>query len=200
MHFDSIADNRKQVFVITRYILILSTGAMVFLEYRSGGSLWLIAFMVLVALASNVLLGSLPPRRFFEPSVQAPLLVGDTAMVSIMILFTRNGGELFLFFIFVLLMAAKINNLAALSLAGALVGLASMFLTGTAEVFSALMRVPFFFATALFFGYVALPERGETRSRPAKAKLRRLVAAPASPPIGMLQVDYETRLHAPRLR
>ena len=171
-------------------------------EGRSLASLLLIVFFTLCALASNVVLSRLSARRFFDPSLQSVLLVADTALLSIMILFTQAGGQFFLLFFVVLAMSAKIDNLGMLALGGAGIGLASMFLPGSGDFLPALMRVPFFFATALFFGYVVVPERaGDVRSRRLR-ELRPRKAPTAEPavPSGMLQVSYETRLHTPRLR
>ena len=197
MRTETLADSRKQIFLVVRYILILTTGALVFVESHGNVSPVMVAFLLFAALASNVVLGSLPSHSFFDPSLQAALLVGDTAMVSIMILFTRAGSEFFFFFFFVLLMAAKIDNLITLGLAGAVVGALSLFLTNPSGMLSpALMRVPFFFAAALFFGYVALPERaGDIRPHATAAKPRRTSSGNET-----LRVEYSSRLHSPRLR
>ncbi|MBI3782158.1 MAG: hypothetical protein HY270_02035 [Deltaproteobacteria bacterium] len=198
-----MVDSRKQVFIAIRYILILAASALVIVEGRGLASLLLITVLTLGALASNVVLSRLPARRFFDPSLQSVLLVGDAAMLSVMILFTHASGEFFLLFFVVLAMAAKIDNLAMLAMGGATVGLASIFLPGSGDFLPALMRVPFFFAASLFFGYVVVPERaGDVRSRPLR-ELRPRKLAPSSAaeqPSGMLQVSYETRLHTPRLR
>ena len=203
MQIESVVESRKQVFIAIRYILILATAALVMVEGHGLASLLLIILLTLAALASNVVLSKLPSKRFFDPSLQSILLVGDTAMLSVMILFMRAGGEFFLLFFVVLAMAAKIDNLAMLALGGAAVGLTSMILPGGGDFLPALMRVPFFFATSLFFGYVVVPERaGDVRSgRRRELRPRKAAASVADPaPNGMLQVSYETRLHTPRLR
>lgn len=144
-----------------RYALILATGALAFLELGKDGSPIPIAVLTLVAIASNLVLSTAPPFSFFDARTQAPVLVGDTVMISFALLFTRASQESFLFFFFVLIMAAKVENFVLLGLGAALIGVASFLVadTGTSVVSPSLMRIPFLFATGIFFGYVVLPER-----------------------------------------
>jgi len=151
---------RKQRFLLCRYALIFVTGAVGFLE-TTGGSPVPIAVLVALAMCSNLFLGTVPPFSFFDATMQAPILVTDTAMVSAVLLLARASQEFFLFFFFMLIMAAKIENLVALVVGAALIGITSLlFTSGDAGWLSPLlMRIPFLLATALFYGYVVLPER-----------------------------------------
>jgi hypothetical protein len=58
-------------------------------------------------------------------------------------------------------MAAKVENMVMLGVCAALVGLASFLMADPTGGWAApsLMRIPFLFAAAVFFGYVVLPER-----------------------------------------
>lgn len=152
---------RKQRFLLIRYVLILATGSLAFLELGRDVSPLAVTVLILAAIASNVVLGSFPPFSFFDSRTQAPVLVGDTAMISIALLFTRASQETFLFFFFVLIMAAKLENLVLLGIGAALIGVASFLLgdLGDAMLSPSLMRIPFLFAVGIFFGYVVLPER-----------------------------------------
>ncbi len=152
---------RKQRFLLIRYALILATGALAFLELGQDVSPLPTAVLLLVAIASNLVLSTAPPFSFFDARTQAPVLVGDTAMIAFALLLTRASQESFLFFFFVLIMAAKIENFLLLGVAGALIGVASFLVadTGGGMISPSLMRIPFLFATAIFFGYVVLPER-----------------------------------------
>ena len=154
-------DKRKQTFLICRYVLIVSTGLLAYAEVSQSGSAVGVALLVVVALTSNVVLSQAPPFSFFDAWMQAPVLVADTAMISIALLLSRASQESFLFFFFVLIMAAKIENLVVLGIGAGLIGFAS-FLLGDPEgawMSPILMRVPFMLATGIFFGYVVLPER-----------------------------------------
>jgi hypothetical protein len=161
VHREAEALNRKQTFLIVRYVLILATGAVAFLEQAAVVSPLPVAVIVLLALASNVALGQSSPFSFFDAWLQAPVLVSDTAMISIALLLTRASQEFYLFFFFVLIMAAKLENLAMLGIGAALIGFASFLMADPNGGWASptLMRVPFLFATGVFFGYVVLPER-----------------------------------------
>lgn len=158
---ESDAIGRKSTFLLCRYALIFATGGLAFAEVAKDTSPLPIAVLVVVALASNVVLSQASPLSFFDAWMQAPVLVADTAMISIALLLTRASQESFFFFFFVLIMAAKVENLTMLGICAALVGVASFLITGPAAGWASptLMRVPFMFATAVFFGYVVLPER-----------------------------------------
>lgn len=157
----SEALKRKQLFLICRYTLILATGGLVIAEIAKEASFLPGALLVAIAIASNLVLSRVEPFGFFDPWLQAPVIVSDTALISMSLLLSRASQELFLFFFFVLIMAAKLESLVTLGICAAVIGLAS-FLLGTDQAGWAsptLMRVPFTFATGLFFGYVVLPER-----------------------------------------
>jgi len=151
---------RKQRFLLCRYALIFVTGAVGFLETAQSSPVP-IAMLVALAMISNLFLGTVPPFGFFDATMQAPILVTDTAMVSAVLLLARASQEFFLFFFFMLIMAAKIENLVALVIGAGLIGVTStLFAQADSGWLSPLlMRIPFLLATALFYGYVVLPER-----------------------------------------
>jgi hypothetical protein len=150
---------RKQRFLLCRYVLILVTGALGMLQ--SSGSPAPILLLVALALLSNLYLGTISPFSFFDALMQAPILVTDTAMVSAVLLVSRASQEFFLFFFFAMIMAAKIENLTILAVCAGLIGVISLFAgdVNAGLMSPLLMRVPFLLATALFYGYVVLPER-----------------------------------------
>jgi hypothetical protein len=169
---------RKKTFLLCRYALILFTGALAFIEAAKNNSPLPVAVLVLTAIASNIALGNAPPYSFFDAWTQAPVLVADTAMISIALLLTRASQESFFFFFFVLIMAAKVESLTTLGICAALVGVASFLLAdpSTGWVSASLMRIPFMFAAAIFFGYVVLPERtGEMQGFETRSPLQRKV-------------------------
>ncbi len=157
---ESDALARKQRFLLCRYALILVTGAIGFIETGTGSPLP-VAVLVGVALFSNLYLGTISAFSFFDASMQAPILVADTAMISSVLLISRASQEFFLFFFFILIMAAKIENLVALAACALLIGVASLFFGNldAGWLSPVLMRIPFLLATSLFYGYVVLPER-----------------------------------------
>jgi hypothetical protein len=189
---ESDALGRKNAFLLCRYALILSTGALAFIEIAKEASPVPVAVLVITALASNVALSQAPPFSFFDAWTQAPVLVSDTAMISIALLVTRATQESFLFFFFVLLLAAKVENLVTLGICAALVGFASFLLADPSGgwVSPTLMRIPFMFAAAVFFGYVVLPERtGEMNGFNSPAPVRRKAPAMKGPRLKDLSVN-----------
>src|SRR3972149_11435270 len=115
------ASRRKQLFLLCRYTLILATGCLVVSETSSESSLLPAALLILTAIASNLVLGQVDPFGFFDPWFQAPVIVSDTAMVSISLLLARAGQGSFLFFFFLLIMAAKVENMVTLAICAVLI-------------------------------------------------------------------------------
>jgi hypothetical protein len=152
----SVAAARKRTFLACRYVLILATGALTFREIATGASLSLAVVWVGTALASNIVMSRVSPFAFFDAGFQAPLLVADTAMISMAFLLTRAGQEMYLFFFFLLIVVAKVENLIMVVICAALIGVSSIVFSSGAPT---LMRLPFMFAVGIFFGYVILPER-----------------------------------------
>jgi hypothetical protein len=172
---------RKQRFILCRYGLILVTGAVGFLEAAQGSPIP-IAGLIGLAIVSNLFLSTVPPFSFFDATMQAPIHITDTAMVSAVLLLARASQEFFLFFFFILIMAAKIENLTMLVIGAVLIGVTSLLFTNMEGGWLSplLMRIPFLLATALFYGYVVLPERtGKMTplSKPSQAKIAAAGAA-----------------------
>ncbi len=164
---------RKQRFLLCRYGVVLVTGAVGFLEAGEGSPVP-IAVLIGLAILSNIYLGSISPFSFFDANMQAPILVIDTAMVSAILLIARASQEFFLFFFFILIMAAKIENLVLLGVGALVIGFASLLFTNLDDGIMSplLMRVPFLESTALFYGYVVLPERTGHMSKLGTPKFR----------------------------
>jgi hypothetical protein len=155
------ARTRKSTFLLCRYALIMATGGLAFAEVAKEASPLPIVGLIALAVTSNIVLGQASPFSFFDAWTQAPVLVADTAMISIALLLTRATQESFFFFFFLLIMAAKIENLVMLAIGAGVIGFASFMMSDPAAGWAAptLMRVPFMFAAGIFFGYVVLPER-----------------------------------------
>jgi hypothetical protein len=152
---------RKHRFLLCRYALILVTGVIGYMQLSITGSPVPITALVAIGVLSNLYLGTISPFNFFDANMQAPVLVADTAMVSAVLLVARASQEFFLFFFFILIMAAKIENLVLLGVGATLIAVMSLFFADlhAGWVSPIIMRVPFMLATALFYGYVVLPER-----------------------------------------
>jgi hypothetical protein len=174
------AQARKQRFLLCRYALILVTGIVGYLQGTHQGSPMPITIVMVIAVVSNLYLGTISAFSFFDATMQAPILITDTAMVSAVLMISRANQEFFLFFFFVLIMAAKIENLTVLGVTAALIGVASLLFTDLKDGWLSpiLMRVPFMLATALFYGYVVLPER-TGQMTPMNVNTARILSAKA---------------------
>jgi signal transduction histidine kinase len=163
MSTDLIAPGeRRRTFLLVRYVLIIAVGALAVVQDREPLPLS-IALLIFGALASNLGLAGVTSQLFFRWWVQAPILLFDTVWVSIVLLNAHLSQEFFLFF-FVLFLAAMSENLGLLAVGAVLIGGANLVLAGpTALTAASLIRVPFFFATAIFYGYTVDITRQERR-------------------------------------
>ncbi|MBI4517506.1 MAG: hypothetical protein HY699_17015 [Deltaproteobacteria bacterium] len=157
------AAERRQTFLVVRYVLILAVGSLAVVEkpLLPAG----IVALICGALLSNLALRWVPIAHFFRWWVQGPILISDTVWVSVVLLSGNLSQEFFLFF-FVLFLAAISESLGLLAVGAVLIGTASLVLAGSAATLSAasLIRVPFFFAAALFYGYIVDNTKQERRA------------------------------------
>ncbi len=153
---------RRHTFLIVRYVLIIAVAGLVVVQEAGPLPLSIVA-VICAALMSNVGLSRVPPHYFFLWWIQGPVLIGDTLWVSVVLLATQMGQEFFLFF-FVLFLAAIGENLGLLAVGAVMIGGASILLAGPHALTAAsLIRVPFFFATAIFYGYIVDNTKQERR-------------------------------------
>lgn len=163
MSVDVIAPGeRRRTFLLVRYVLIIAVGALAVVQDHEPLPLS-IALLICGAFVSNFALTAVGSPLFFRWWVQAPVLLLDTVWVSIVLLNARLSQEFFLFF-FVLFLAAISENLGLLAVGAVLIGAANLVLAGpTALTAASLIRVPFFFTTAIFYGYTVDLTRQERR-------------------------------------
>lgn len=145
---------RRHTFLLVRYVLIIAVSSLTILNVQTALSVSQIV-LVVVALTSNALLGRVNPEHFFRWWVQGPVLLADTVWIALVLLSAGFGQQFFLFYFIELFLAAISESLALLAVGAALIGVASIALGSDGGLSSAtLIRVPFFFATAVFYGYV----------------------------------------------
>ncbi|OGQ77662.1 MAG: hypothetical protein A3F90_16925 [Deltaproteobacteria bacterium RIFCSPLOWO2_12_FULL_60_19] len=155
--------------VLLRYVLI-AAAAYLFLFEGTTSSPTLIAAIIAGALLSNVLLSQVPEERLTRPAIVGALVCFDIAWIAFGLWYGRETGDnIFFLYFFVLFLAAMGQNLLLIAGAGALIGLVDLaILVGPSQAQSgwtspALIRVPFIFTTALFYGY--LTERWKREHR-----------------------------------
>lgn len=152
----------KRAFLLLRYALIAATAWLLLAEdgFRSPP---LVAIgCVAFALASNLVIAALPPKYTSSPSFGPAIIFVDTAWIAAAALASgRFSAEFYLLYFFVVLLAAigeslRLIALTTLAVCGAYLYLMSA-TGGTWSLWSSpsLWRIPFLFAAAVFYGYLA---------------------------------------------
>jgi signal transduction histidine kinase len=158
----------QRAFILLRYTLIAATAYLLMVEDQFAlpplGSILVIA----AALASNVLIAQLPQRITQHTSFGIALVVGDTIWITALLLISgRFNAEFFYLYFFVLLLAAIGENLrliavGAVAICGAyLYGLAATGGSWSLWRSPSLIRIPFLFTAAAFYGFLVERTRSE---------------------------------------
>jgi signal transduction histidine kinase len=165
----------QRAFLLLRYTLIAATAYLLLVE--EGLAMPPVAAVVLIvlALASNVLVASLPPRLSSSPYFGPAVILCDTLWITAALLISgRFSADFFFLYFFILLLAAIGENLWLIALAAVAVCGAYLYvLSATGGAWSlwtspSLIRIPFLFTVATFYGYLVDRTRQE-RSRAQEA-------------------------------
>jgi len=159
-----------RAFLILRYTLIVATAYLLLVEgdfsTPPAGAILLIA----AALASNVVLAQLPPHAINSTTFALGVIVCDTTWITGVLLNSgRFNAEFFYLYFFVLLLAAIGENLRLIAVGAVAVCMAYVYLLMHAgENWSlwsspSLIRIPFLFIAAAFYGYLVDRTRHERR-------------------------------------
>jgi len=155
--------------ILLRYVLI-AAAAYLFLFEGEISSPAVIAGVIAGALLSNVLLSQVPGDVLMRPLVVGLIVSIDTAWIASGLWYKGNfGSDIFFLYFFILFLAAMGQNLVLIVGAGILVGVMDLTLHVTPGqgqsiwTSPSLIRVPFIFTTALFYGYLTEKLRREQR-------------------------------------
>jgi signal transduction histidine kinase len=144
-----------------------------------------ILLLIVAALASNVFIAQLPPQVTNRSGFSAVVILGDTLWITTALLYSGQfEADFFYLYFFVLLLAAVGESLQIIALTAMVVCAAYLYvLNAHGTVLSlwqspSLIRLPFLFTTAAFYGYlIDRSRRDKRRAREqAFADLERLVA------------------------
>jgi signal transduction histidine kinase len=149
-------------FLLLRYTMIVATAYLLLVEHGLHVPPIGAILLVVLALASNVAIGAWP-NRFTASAAFAPaLIVADTAwMVLALIVSGRFDAEFFFVFFFVMLLAAIGERLWMIAVAAAVTCAAYLYvLTAIGGEWAtwdspSLIRLPFLFTAAVYYGYLA---------------------------------------------
>ncbi|MGH7785895.1 MAG: GAF domain-containing sensor histidine kinase, partial [Candidatus Binatia bacterium] len=152
-----------------RYTLIAATAYLLIVEQGFAPPPPVTILLVVGALASNVVLGRLPGRITRSSRFALAVVVGDTVWITAALVTSgKFSGEFFYLYFLVLLMAAIGENLQLVALGALAVCGAYLYLlmaSGTWSLWSSpsLIRIPFLFAAAAFYGHLVDRARHERR-------------------------------------
>ena len=162
-HAGSAPAERRRTFLLVRYVLIVAVSALSIVHQPTPFPVPPTALIVF-SLLSNVGLSRISTAHFFRWWVQAPVLLCDTAWISSALLSAGLGQPFFLLYFIELFLAAVVESIGLLAISAVLIGVASIVVAGNDALSAAsLIHLPFFFATAMFYGYVVDLTKQERR-------------------------------------
>ncbi len=164
--------------VLLRWVLIVATSYLVLFSRPLAEVTPLAALFVAAYLASNVLVTEMLPRLRSPAVLEWTLLALDTSAVTVALLLANPGSnEIFVLYFAVLFLSALSERIGLVVGAALLVSVAHLTTVAQYQDLSALLtqgymlRVPFLFVVALFFGQ--LVQHARARERTAEARQAR---------------------------
>ncbi len=180
---DKRAD-RSYAFLLSRITLIIATSYMVLAQRDERSVPVAVIALILIGLGSSIAAFRLPRRWLETTSVTAGVLVLDTAWITaVLVLSGSFEAEFFYLYFFVLFIAAIGERLALIALGAVVVCAAYLYAltsSGAGSLLSAssLIRIPFLFTVATFYGYlVDRVRREQKKAHEEAASVRRLEEA-----------------------
>ncbi len=167
---------KKHVVLLLRWVLIISCSSLILFQKNPGENRNAVHFVVLMLILSNVFLSAISSKWFTSKYFEHSLLTLDILLVTASI--WLSGGvksELYLLYFLVIMIAAVGETIKAIIWSAALVSIVYLaMMASVSERASALdpeilIRIPFFFVVALFYGYFAQQVRVE-RSKKAEVQ------------------------------
>src|SRR6058998_3613928 len=161
---------RNKAFLLLRYTLILATAYLIVVEGEFAIPPPGVFLAIAAALLSNVVAAFLPARIRDSGGFGFAVIVGDTAWITAALVASgRFSAEFFYLYFFVLLLAAIGENLALIAVGSVVVCCAYLYaLSVTGSGWSlwrspSVIRIPFLFTAAAFYGYLVDRTRHEQR-------------------------------------
>jgi signal transduction histidine kinase len=167
---DPVADGLPpdRAFRLLRYTLIVATAYLLIVEENLNLPPIPALLLIVAALASNVLISLLPSRLINSPYFGPTIIICDTLWITIALLISgKFTAEFFFLYFFILLLAAIgetlwLIALAAVAVCGAYLYVMSVTVGGWSWTSSpSLIRIPFLFTAAAFYGYLVDRTRQE---------------------------------------
>ena len=169
---------KKNTVVLLRWVLIIAFAYLLILDATVRQVPVPLVILIAVALASNLVVGRLPERWTSKAVFDFGIVLFDAAWVTLGLIWApQASSDLFLLYFLVMFIAAMGESLATIVGSAALVSAVYGYTlslhsgTGLQLATGALLRVPFLFVVALFYGYFITEIRGR-RTEAVEARLR----------------------------
>lgn len=195
--------SQLRAFLLLRYTLIAATAYLLLVELGFVMPPLAAMLLIVLALLSNVAFAGLPERVIRSVAFNMSVIVYDTTWVTAtLVLSGRFSAEFFYLYFFVLLLAAIGENLLLIAVgACALCGAYLYGHVATGGTWSlwrspSLIRIPFLFATAVFYGYLVDRTRQERR----RADESEHIAQQLSRTLAELRVLYAKAQESDRIK
>ncbi len=170
-------ETKKAIVVLLRWVLIIVCSAMILLTEGGPQEKRIAHAVILLLICSNIMLATLPRAVFGAKYFDHCLVLIDLLLITGSIWVAGNlSSDLYLLYFFVIMIAAVGETLYVILWSASLVAVVYLLVVSSlssGEVFLApeyLIRVPFFFVIALFYGYFTQLVRKE---RTQKASYKR---------------------------
>ncbi len=197
---DETSLSMAQAVLLLRWVLIIATSYLVVFSRPLGEGSTSAAMFVAAYFASNVLLTELLPRFRSYYAFDVCVVLLDTVMVSVGLTLTGAGqSQFYVVFFLVLFLSALTERLGLVVMAAAMMSIAHLYteseLVGARSLLNPayLLRVPFLFVVALFFGnLVQDARRRERQAHAAREQAQRMetlsgVSHDLKNPLGVIQ-------------
>ncbi len=152
---------RIRALVLLRLTLVVATGYLLIAELGAEGFPWQLAALLGVAALSNLVFTIVPDRWLDSSLLSGGLILFDTLAITVALVYSgRFTTEFFFLYFFILIVAAIGENLRLIVLGAVVICISYLaFLVhreGVSAVWSvsALVRIPFLFTVASFYGYL----------------------------------------------
>ena len=166
----SVSSVVDRSFIMLRFTLIIATSYLLIAEFGARSIPGPLIAMMAVVLISNLCALGLSGERLRSPWFIGSTIVGDTVWITIALIATgRFSAEFFYLYFFVLFLAGVGENIRLIALSVTVVCLAYIVLIAQTVGFNelvttqTLIRVPFLFSVAIFYGYLVDRLRRERR-------------------------------------
>jgi signal transduction histidine kinase len=172
--------SRTRAFLLLRYLLIIGTAYLLLVETQFALPPVALCVLLAAALASNVGASLLPSRIIEAHSFTAAIILADAAWTTGALVYSGHfTADFFCIYFFVLLLAAIGESLGLVTIGAVLVcGGYGFVLLATGQTWSlwqspSIIRLPFLFIAAAFYGYLVDVNRCEQkRAEAADASAR----------------------------